>query len=105
MHFSNPPVQVSARVETGFEALLQRLTACLPPPSGAGGGGVDFQTASTIQRACDALREAFEYDWEGGLELVAMELREAGEAIGRLSSRVTDEDILDAIFARFCIGK
>jgi tRNA modification GTPase len=38
-------------------------------------------------------------------ELVAEELRTAAQALGRLTGRVDVEDILDAIFRDFCIGK
>ena len=39
------------------------------------------------------------------VELVAEELRAASYALGRISGRVGVEDILDLIFAEFCIGK
>jgi tRNA modification GTPase len=42
---------------------------------------------------------------EGGDELAAEELRVASQALGRLLGRVDVEDILDAIFREFCIGK
>jgi tRNA modification GTPase len=38
-------------------------------------------------------------------ELVAEDLRVATRALGRLTGRVDVEDILDVIFAEFCIGK
>lgn len=41
----------------------------------------------------------------GELELRAEDLRQAATALGRLTGRVDVEDILDKIFADFCIGK
>ena len=38
-------------------------------------------------------------------ELLAEELRQATHALGRLTGRVDVEDLLDVIFADFCIGK
>jgi len=38
-------------------------------------------------------------------ELVAVELREALDALGMIAGRQADADILGEIFARFCIGK
>ena len=39
------------------------------------------------------------------LELVAMDLRIAVEAIGEIVGRTSTEDLLDKIFSQFCIGK
>ena len=38
-------------------------------------------------------------------EVVAEDLRLAARALGRLTGRVDVEDILDVVFADFCIGK
>jgi tRNA modification GTPase len=38
-------------------------------------------------------------------EIVAEELRLASRALGRLTGKIDVEDILDAIFRDFCIGK
>ena len=39
------------------------------------------------------------------IELRAEDLRQAASALGRITGRVDPEDVLDQIFARFCIGK
>ena len=38
-------------------------------------------------------------------EIVALELREALAAVGEVTGRQVGEDLLERIFARFCIGK
>jgi len=55
------------------------------------------EAASSLQRSLSALGQ--------GEELVAEELRRASDFLGRLLGRVDVEDILDAIFREFCIGK
>ena len=40
-----------------------------------------------------------------GTELVAEELRLAHDALGEITGRFTNEDLLGRIFASFCIGK
>ena len=57
-----------------------------------------------LEKAAAALRRATS---EGGgrEEVVAEELRLAAYALGRLVGRVDVEDVLDAIFRDFCIGK
>lgn len=39
------------------------------------------------------------------LEVVAMELRIAVNAVGEIAGKTTTEDLLDSIFSQFCIGK
>jgi tRNA modification GTPase len=50
-------------------------------------------------RALDALRQDLT------LELVALELRIAVNAVGEIVGKTTTEDLLDSIFSQFCIGK
>ena len=52
-----------------------------------------------VVRAVAALREGI------GLELVAEDLRIAANAVGEIVGKTTTEDLLDAIFSQFCIGK
>jgi len=38
-------------------------------------------------------------------ELLAADLRRVGDLLGDLLGRTTDDEVLEAIFSRFCIGK
>jgi tRNA modification GTPase len=51
------------------------------------------------ERTLEALHE------DRTLELVAMDLRISVSAIGEIVGQTTTEDLLDAIFSQFCIGK
>jgi len=57
-----------------------------------------------LRRASDSLRRSLELV-EHGEELAAEELRAAAYALGRLLGRVDVEDVLGAIFQKFCVGK
>jgi tRNA modification GTPase len=54
---------------------------------------------SATRLAADALRD------NATLELVAMDLRIAANAVGEIVGKTATEDLLDAIFGAFCIGK
>jgi tRNA modification GTPase len=59
-----------------------------------------------ILTARDALTRARDALAAGEVhEVVASELRQAGAALDRLLGAELDEEVLDAIFSRFCIGK
>ncbi|MHB0770723.1 tRNA uridine-5-carboxymethylaminomethyl(34) synthesis GTPase MnmE [Bradyrhizobium sp. 5.13L] len=57
-----------------------------------------------LRQASDSLRRSLELV-EDGEELAAEELRAAAFALGRLLGRVDVEDVLGAIFQKFCVGK
>jgi len=54
---------------------------------------------AALQRTIDALRG------EVTLELVALDLRIAVNAVGEIVGQTATEDLLDSIFSQFCIGK
>jgi len=57
-----------------------------------------------LEDAAQSLR-AFIHGSPAEPELRCEDLRRAADCIGRLTGRIDVEDILDAIFSRFCIGK
>lgn len=94
---------VSAHEGDGVEALrdsvLQRARSLLPPPDGL---SLNQRQRRVIAEAARAVRHAVEEaDWL----LVAEHLRFARAAFDRLTGRAGTEDMLDALFGRFCIGK
>ncbi len=70
-------------------------------------------TGATAARCRESLQHAFEslnranemVNHSAGDELVAMELRDVLDHLGRIVGVVYTDDILDRIFSRFCIGK
>jgi len=59
-----------------------------------------------LEKALVASRAAKEGFWSRRpAELVAIDLRDALDALGEIIGVTTTEDILDQIFSRFCIGK
>ncbi|KAJ2830751.1 mitochondrial splicing system protein [Coemansia erecta] len=49
--------------------------------------------------------DAFKHTGEDMVVIGAEELRKAGNALGRITGKVGIEDVLDALFSQFCIGK
>ncbi|MBI1340598.1 tRNA uridine-5-carboxymethylaminomethyl(34) synthesis GTPase MnmE [bacterium] len=62
--------------------------------------------AALVEAALQRIEAALHLASDGaGAELVAEELRLAARTLGRITGDVSTEDLLDAIFAEFCIGK
>ena len=101
-------LRVSAVTGAGLEGLRQALLARAGWQ--AAGEGVFHARArhvDALQRAgmhLDAA-EAHAAAGDRALELVAEELRAAHDALGEITGTFTADDLLGAIFSRFCIGK
>jgi tRNA modification GTPase len=98
-----PPgsLAVSAVTGAGLHRLLgeiRRLAAeVLPEP---GRVALNRRQATELGAACEALSAA-----PDDPVLLAEALRQAARALDRLTGRSGVEDMLDALFARFCLGK
>jgi tRNA modification GTPase len=99
---------VSAVSGAGFDALERRLVQIVRER-------LDADEAPLVTRArhCELVEEALaavERALEGarigiGAELVCEDLRLAARALGRITGAIDAEDLLDRIFAQFCVGK
>jgi tRNA modification GTPase len=97
---------VSALTGEGMDDLreaLDRLAFGDTAPSS--GLALNARHRSSIGEAREALRRARSIARDGAAELIALELREALDALGRVLGQVTPDDVLGRVFATFCIGK
>ncbi len=99
------PCLVSARHRHGFGRLLARVNEILPEPLGADGAAMDVGIAHSVRSALGAMDQALDGDWIGGVELVALEIREAFDSLALITGPVSNEELLENVFSRFCIGK
>jgi tRNA modification GTPase len=99
-------LSLSAATEAGLDALVAKLEARVV----ADLSGADFPSV-TRERHRFRLTEAREHLSRAlpalslGPELAAEDFRLAARALGRVSGRIDAEDVLDVVFASFCIGK
>jgi tRNA modification GTPase len=94
---------VSSVTGDGVGALLERvaqLAASLLP--GEGAPALNRRQAAHIEEAHAALIRASD---AGDIVTLAEELRFARGAFDRLTGKAGVEDVLDALFSRFCLGK
>ena len=101
-------VRVSAVAGTGLAELRDALAALLGAGRAGGLAGAVSNPRHTdaLSRARAALERADAAAQAGSPgEIVALELREALAALGEVTGRNASEELLERIFARFCIGK
>lgn len=106
-----PPdaVAVSAHTHVGIDALLDRLAEVLGQTTPPEPGAVVIESArqrSLLSRASAALGLVLEgLRSATPVDLIALDLQEALAALGELTGEVSSEDVLDAVFGAFCVGK
>lgn len=104
-----PEVRISALTGEGIEELRKKLESMIDrfnPFDTEDFVAVSARHAEALELAVAALEEALnEIADDLPTELVASRLREALHALGQITGRVDNEEMLDRLFATFCIGK
>lgn len=107
---TRPPIDVSALSGQGMDTLRRALADAIRSWEGATADDQDVvvnarheeclrAATAALDRACAVLESGT------ALELAGVDLREAREALGGIVGQVDHEQVLDRIFAAFCIGK
>ena len=96
-------LKLSAKTNDGMAELIQWLTTTaqtlLPPPDSF---AINARQTALLSDASISLSAAAN---AADLLVTAEELRQARLALDALTGRASTEDMLDALFGRFCIGK
>ena len=108
--FSGMPfVEISALLNQGMEALKKGIFSLATDqrgPADLTGIVPNLRHKLALERALSASkRAAHGFRTHEPVELIAIDLKEALDALGEIVGKTTTEDILDQIFNRFCIGK
>jgi tRNA modification GTPase len=105
---------VSAATGEGFAALAATLAERARSLTGSETGRVarhspwlaNERQKSLLDRALSAILRAEEVQAGGiGLDALAVELREAADALGEITGEISTPEVLESIFSRFCVGK
>jgi len=101
-------IEVSAKTGSGLDRLCEAIGGCFA----ASGEAVESsQVADRRHReallSCDAALERFRVAAvsDPSPEFLALDLREALQALGEITGETTPDAVLEQIFSRFCVGK
>jgi tRNA modification GTPase len=101
---AGPALRCSATQGEGIAALIARLAAAVEAMLTS--GAAPLVTRARHRQALERCVAALERFAAASLpELAAEDLRAAARELGRITGRVDVEDMLDALFREFCIGK
>jgi tRNA modification GTPase len=100
------PLAVSALTGQNMDLLRARLDELVfGQPAGGQTLALNARHVESVTQARQALSRAVELVGQAAPELIALELREALDCLGRVLGSVTPDDVLGRIFSTFCIGK
>lgn len=103
-------VELSVATGDGFDSLCKAISAKLKSDIEITDDSSlvieNERQKENLERASKALNDANEHvKLELPLDIVTLDIQEALEALGEITGEVTTDDILDRIFANFCVGK
>ena len=101
-------VSLSSITGEGLDTLEAAVAALFPSgtPADAGSLLTNARQESAVRRSLEAVRRALSA-LNSGLtpDAVLTDAEEALEAVGELTGRTAKEEIIGAVFSRFCVGK
>lgn len=102
-------INISAKTQQGLDDLREAIRHRLTPERLEAQDSVlvtNLRHAAALERALQGVEQARRSVEEGRAgELVAMDLRIAADALGEITGVIATDEILERIFADFCIGK
>jgi tRNA modification GTPase len=97
---------VSAATGANLPELRRRLNRLAFGDSALGASlALNARHLAAITDARNALARATDVAHDAGAELIALELRDALDALGQVLGQVSPDDVLGRVFSTFCIGK
>jgi tRNA modification GTPase len=106
--FSADFLPTSATTRQGLDELVHAIERAIHRPTpGEAASGVTLTARhrQTVAEAIDSLRQAIAEARRGSDETAAMLIRSSCQTLSQIEQQHIDEEILDRIFSRFCIGK
>lgn len=97
---------ISGQTGAGIDELINRISDILSKKASGAGIAIRLRHQNAMVRGVECLRAALELSKDPDLaDVAAEELRGAVRALDSLVGRVDIDNVLDEIFASFCLGK
>lgn len=104
---NNSTIRLSALKKQNIELLTNKLYEIATKNMASQGGLIlaNERHIDALGRACEHLKEALKALDNYSLDVVSIDINLAYRALGEITGTTTNEEILDAIFSKFCLGK
>ncbi len=104
--FGEYDVAISSATGEGLQALKREIAqkAC-GSQTLEGAYLIEERHYNAIGRACERLSNAIAAIDVFPLDLISMDIREVWQILGEITGETADEEVIDTVFAKFCVGK
>lgn len=97
---------ISAATGYGLDNLKNLLLASVPAYSAADGAVIcEERHVNALSKAAEYLRSAIDGAEKFPLDIVALDINGAWQALGEITGETANESIIDEVFSKFCVGK
>ena len=93
---------LSCKTGEGVDAFMERIRAIAEPAAQSTEAITNERHLNALEQARDAITHAEE---QTELDSIATDLSEALHALGSITGTDVDAEVVDRIFANFCVGK
>ncbi|MBQ6240600.1 MAG: tRNA uridine-5-carboxymethylaminomethyl(34) synthesis GTPase MnmE [Firmicutes bacterium] len=106
---SDQEIQISAKTGEGMDGLKSRIRSLVLSGAVQADDGVylaNTRQKQAVFQALEAVREGIVIQEAAlGTDMIGTQLQKAYDALGEVTGNSVQEDLIDTIFSRFCLGK
>ena len=106
---SDQEIQISAKTGEGMDGLKSRIRSLVLSGAVQADDGVylaNTRQKQAVFQALEAVREGIVIQESAlGTDMIGTQLQKAYDALGEVTGNSVQEDLIDTIFSRFCLGK
>ncbi len=103
---SGVDINISAKTGEGIDELKAQLVSkCMDGYAQDGSYVLEERHANALQRAKTAVENALSNMDYMPLDMISTDLRNCWEILGEITGQTANEDIINTVFAKFCVGK
>ncbi|MGN0805659.1 MAG: tRNA uridine-5-carboxymethylaminomethyl(34) synthesis GTPase MnmE [Candidatus Coproplasma sp.] len=104
--FGNFDVAISSLSGDGLNELKQLMAKkAIKGQTLEGAYLIEERHFNAFKRAGERLKSAIDAIGSFPLDLISMDIRAAWQILGEVTGKTADEDVIDVVFSKFCVGK
>ncbi len=99
-------ISVSSKTGEGIQVLKDKMSALSVPAGGLDGAFlIEERHYLALNRAKESLKSAIAHLYDYPLDVISLDIKSTWDILGEITGETASEEVINTIFARFCVGK